>query len=433
MFKIATVETAFLPLVGWRQNPDPAGVQITGLTTSDSGIFMNDVHPLLTFSNLESIAPDFSLFVYPAWDNAKAYVIGNIVLKDSKNYYCVKAHTGQSPPNSEYWKEWNSNEAFTDWLTNKTKGAIAQLFNDWSGRKFEAGSIRSLVEREELYTSTGSNSDTVEKPGDHMSGIELRIIRSRGALATIRKISLHLSESQSLTLYLYKSGNKNPIKTENLNYTQGGDVQWFDVEWELEGKGAYYLCYSQNELAGHAYNDANERTAWSSGWQLPGGKYFRAHPFTAPVMEADGVGADEIENTLIVGGSDVFLTSQIGYIAKTNGLNVAIEVSCDYTEFVVEQKKKFALAFSLFLAKSLLREMAYNPNARVNRNKNNLKREEILYEIDGNPHGISGSYKTGLAAAYEKAIAAVKFDTTGIDELCLPCAEARGVEYGATG
>jgi hypothetical protein len=39
----------------------------------------------------------------PAWSGATAYVIGNSVLQGGIVYYCILAHTNQSPPNATYW------------------------------------------------------------------------------------------------------------------------------------------------------------------------------------------------------------------------------------------------------------------------------------------------------------------------------------------
>jgi hypothetical protein len=38
-----------------------------------------------------------------AWDNATAYVVGNIVSFGGDNYYCVAENTNQTPPDTDYW------------------------------------------------------------------------------------------------------------------------------------------------------------------------------------------------------------------------------------------------------------------------------------------------------------------------------------------
>mgnify|MGYP006921293346 CR=1 FL=1 len=38
-----------------------------------------------------------------AYDNATAYVVGDLVVSSSVNYYCIAATTGNAPPNATYW------------------------------------------------------------------------------------------------------------------------------------------------------------------------------------------------------------------------------------------------------------------------------------------------------------------------------------------
>lgn len=429
MFNIASIKADFLDLVGWRQNPDPNGVKLTGLTTSDSGIIMNGVSPLLTINNLASVCPDFGKFSYPVWNSSTAYVVGDVVSNSGNSFRCILAHTNQATTNATYWESWNKNKAFTQWLTQQMEDGAATFINQWANKKLANRTTESLLERQQLYTVTGSNNDTCGNPSDQMAGIEFRVSRSRSINTKLHRISLHLEQAQNLRVYLYKTGNQSYTTYIDLDYTTAGDVQWFDLNWDLKGDGAYYVCYSLNDLEGEAYDDGNERTAYSAGQQIPGGYHFSAMPFTADIINIGGVGADEIENTLIVGGSDVFVTSKLGYTTETQGLNFQLSVGCDLTDFVIEQRLKFAEAYSLFLAKQLLRELAYNPDARINRNEGNLRREEILYEIDGNPQG----NKNGIGKQYEAALEAIQFDTVNVDEVCLTCKKNRGLSFKTWG
>ena len=39
----------------------------------------------------------------PAYNNATAYVLGNQVVQAGITYYCIKATTGNAPPNATFW------------------------------------------------------------------------------------------------------------------------------------------------------------------------------------------------------------------------------------------------------------------------------------------------------------------------------------------
>lgn len=430
MFNIPSIQTDFRTLVGWRQNPDPQARQLTGLLTSGSGIYMQDVHPMLTLRNLASFAPDFSQYTYPDWNAGTAYTVGTIVVESGKQFKCIAdAVAGTLTTDTDFWQPWSADKAFTNWLQDKMDGATSLFINDWLGRKFKDQSARNIVERERLYTATGNNETLSDKEGDRMNGMEFSVFRSLGARAKISEFSLHLTDNQSLTVYLYKTGQREPVYSENVNYTAAGSVQWFPVEWEMKGEGAYYLCYNEKELTGRAYNDAPEHSAWSTGWQMPSMKYVNIHPFTAPIEDLAGVDFDIIGDTLVVGDTEYFQTNKLAYHMESAGLNATISVECDLTDFVIQQRKKFAQAYSLYLAKVLLQTLGYNPEARINRNENNVDPDAVRYELNG----VAMNNHFSLAKQYERAVAAIKFDTTNVDELCLPCARKKGLMFTTTG
>ena len=60
MLRYNDIVTGLLHLVGWQQGYT-GGVQIDNdLTTSQSGIYFQQVHPLMTLENIRSIAPEFT-------------------------------------------------------------------------------------------------------------------------------------------------------------------------------------------------------------------------------------------------------------------------------------------------------------------------------------------------------------------------------------
>ena len=66
MYRASDIKANLLNLVGWQQNPNPSEDQIAQLLTiSESGLYFQHQHPLLTLQNLKLIAPDFSNYVYP--------------------------------------------------------------------------------------------------------------------------------------------------------------------------------------------------------------------------------------------------------------------------------------------------------------------------------------------------------------------------------
>ena len=109
---------------------------------------------------------------------------------------------------------------------------------------------------------------------------------------------------------------------------------------------------------------------------------------------------------------------------QSYGLNCIISVSCDLSDFIISQKDNFAQAIQLQTAYNLLRAIAMNPFARVNRAQSNAMRSDILYELDGNTEG----RPTGIGYRLEQSYKALRISTEGIDRICLACAN-KGVNY----
>ena len=221
--------------------------------------------------------------------------------------------------------------------------------------------------------------------------------------------------NQIIFINLFKSGNLDPVDTVQIDYTGSGSVQWVDVDWKMSGEGAYYVCYNQANLAGYAVNGVRDYSYGKNGkTSYPSGRYFKATSFGADVNNNDQLW-DLKENK---------------YTVSTNyGLNFCIDARCDYSDFIIDQSDLFKTVIAYQVGINLLRELAFNPDSRVNRNESNIERSQILYEIDGDTQG---NNESTLFGRLKKALNAISFDDTGIDKICLPC-KKRSVRFKAMG
>ena len=380
MFNTTTIKNSFSGLIGWRQNLDSSGIQLTGLTTSSSGLWFNDEHPLLTFDNLLSIAPDVvKLSAVPATQNT----------------------------------------LFTDWLTQKTDAAIVGAVRDWFNRKAKKRTANNLLEKSKLFNNANSITETVDNfSSAHMVGLEIIPQISPSLKFKINKIGVQLDTNQTVTVRLFHSQASAEVANVAINYTGSGGVQWEDVSasglWEMTKEGSYFLVYDQSAITGNAINGVPDYNFLQSGqYRYPSGKYFVASAFS-------------------IAGSKSAMWDISGnkYDQTTNyGLNVDFALSCDYTNLITEQKELFTELIMKKVALMLLREMALNPQSRVNRNEANIKVNDILYELDGDS---GANRRSGIGADYESILNAVQLDTTGIDEICLPC-KRRGIKIKTVG
>lgn len=435
MVRIQEIQEGLLHLIGWRQSYDANdGVISEALTQSESGLYYQDAHPLLTLQNLQSIAPDFSNISYPVHSTEETYAKGVVVTDSGKHYKSLKA----VPENiqitdTEYWIETNS---FSEWLETKTKACITKAINSYVNEKVAKGTYKTLCEKKTLFDGTGRIYDTI-KNKNNLVGFEIVPIRAKGVTTKINRIGLQFSEPGDYAILVMHSSLMEPYYQETFTKRVGNNIEWFTPSQELylpyetdeiDAGGSWYICYVQSQLPTGSQAIRKSRD-WSKGpcnecsrheyetWRI-WSKYIEVHPFyvneeLVPVVD-EQVQLWDVENNL--------------YDYSTNyGLNLDITVACDMTDFIIEQRQMFTDYLSKSLAIDFLREFAYNPNVRTNRHSINASRPDILYEIDGDS---SSMKKSGLSYQLELASKAIQVSTEGIDRVCLPCVN-HGIKYRA--
>ena len=393
MVRIQEIQEGLLHLIGWRQSYDANdGVISEALTQSESGLYYQDVHALLTLQNLQSIAPDFSNIQYPEHSTEEAYAKGVVVTDSDKHYKSLKV----VPENiqitdTEYWIETNP---FSEWLETKTKACITKAINCYVNEKI-----------------------------------------AKGVTTKINRFGLQFSEPGDYTILVMHSSLMEPFYQETFTKRVGNNIEWFTPSQELylpyetdeiDAGGSWYICYLQSQLPAESQAIRKSRD-WSKGpcnecsrheyetWRI-WSRYIEIHPFYVneefvPVVD-EQVQLWDVENNI--------------YDYSTNyGLNLDITVACDITDFIIEQKMMFTDYLGKSLAVDFLREFAYNPNVRTNRHSINASRPDILYEIDGDS---SSMKKSGMSYQLELASKAIQVSTEGMDRVCLPCVN-HGIKY----
>lgn len=402
MYDPAQIKAGFLDLIGWRAElPGTPPQQPAGLLTSTSGLYYNDQHPLLTYANLRSIAPDFSLYTFDAWDVDETYAAGDIVTNGGSTWRALQVSTGETPAEGDDWEEVHF---FAEWLREKTESGIIRAVEDWIASKFEQRTARTLLANTRLFPHQQAGRETDANEG-RLAGIEIVPSTSDNMLVRLDQVALTLSEAQTVTVKLFASNQAGPLQTKALAYTEAYTEQWFDLGWELPAGPVYYIAYSQAAISGASVNGAQW---WDVSEMQNKNRYFFASPFTA---DADGAALWNARQNRYSSGSNY-------------GLNLRMTVRCDYTRFLLSQGDVLKGLIAKSVAMGLLREMAYNPQSRVNRNESNISVTQVLYEIDGDSQGRPG----GLKTQYEAELKAARFDRENIDRDCIPCRKS-GVKY----
>lgn len=432
MVRANDIQEKLLRLIGWEQNYDTSDLKISdALTVSESGLYFQQIHPLLTLQNMSCIAPDFKNITFPEYNSEKEYSKGNVVDYQGTQYKALQKAQGKQPDiESEYWVETN---LFSEWLESKTKASIRKAIARYCNEKTVEGTNKPLCESRTLFDGTGRLVDTV-KNKKNLVGFEIIPVRAKGVTTKINKICLQFTKAGEYTLYLMHSSMDAPVKIIKLNKIRDNSAEWFTVDdlylpYQSEyndAGGSWYLCYFQSELPEGSQAIRKDKD-WSKEpcgscsrrelitW-MAWSKYLEIHPFFVNEelinTEDESLHLWDVEN------------NQYTY-DNNYGLNLEVTVSCDITDFIVEQRMMFQDVIAKQVAVDMLREFAYNSNVRTNRHSINASRLDILYEVDGDS---SSMKKSGLSYQLDMAFKAIKLSTSGIDRVCLPCRN-NGIKY----
>lgn len=437
MIRINEICEALKNVCGWEQSYDPAKAIDDNLTQTESGLYFQGAHPLLTLDSMEAIMPDDWGIQYPVWDALTQWKQNKVVqygndTNGNKLFWKAKAdNVGEEPTeDSLFWSKYN---ILSDFLERMTRNGIATAIQTFTQIKQLDKETRNLLERRTFFDGAGRIRATLQN-NHKLVGFEIVPVRAMGVTAKIEKIGLQMTGGTGVVrMYLFHSSQIDPIKTFDLNFTvTNGGFQWFPltdcylpyISDKNNAGGAWFLCYNQDELpAGmEAINVSKDWSREPCGTCNIGSvevwreltKYLQVTPFMyhAPETFAEYPELWDIAQTL--------------YTRTQNyGLNCEITIGCDLTDFVISQRAIFQTVIQRQVAAIALRTLAMNPNVRVNRNQSNASRTDILYELDGNTSGVRPG---GLGYDLKKAYEALRIDTQGLDRICLSC-NNRGVKY----
>lgn len=437
MIRINEICEALKNVCGWEQLYDPAKAIDDNLTQTESGLYFQGAHPLLTLDNMAAIMPDDWGIQYPVWDALTQWKQNKVVqygndTNGNKLFWKAKAdNVGEEPTeDSLFWSKYN---ILSDFLERMTRNGIATAIQTFTQIKQLDKETRNLLERRTFFDGAGRIRATLQN-NHKLVGFEIVPVRAMGVTAKIEKIGLQMTGGTGVVrMYLFHSSQIDPIKTFDLNFTvTNGGFQWFPltdcylpyISDKNNAGGSWFLCYNQDELpAGmEAINVSKDWSREPCGTCNMGSvevwreltKYLQVTPFmyNAPETFAEYPELWDIAYTM--------------YTRTQNyGLNCEITIGCDLTDFIISQRQIFQTVIQRQVAAIALRTLAMNPNVRVNRNQSNATRMDILYELDGNTSGVRPG---GLGYDLKKAYEALRIDTQGLDRICLSC-NNRGVKY----
>ena len=414
MYRLNDIVSSFSSLVGWKD---------TELSASESGLYFQEAHPLLTLRALRGVMPKDLLSKYPE------YVQGNAYGKDAKVQSGGKAYISLRDENtsdvtSTDWREW---DVLTDYLTYLTERGIKKVITKFVNEKVVGMETKNLVDRRTLFDGAGSRQARNENKG-RIVGFEITPVRTNGITTKLNRVGVQfIGNTGDVKFYLFHSSQPEPIATKVVTIASDkGLFTWVDLDWvlpyvnnEVDAGGSWYVVYNEADLP-----DYMESINFGRDWSRePCGncnkgnlqlyrlmqKFVTLSPFYAVAPDWD-------ENLWDI--EDNIYTPANNY-----GLNFMFTMSCDITETILAERFQFASAVQLQVATDALREIALNPEVAVNRVQSNAERDNIMFEAVGNGEGIKG-----IQGELDRAYKALSVDTKGLDPICMGC-HNKGVRY----
>lgn len=426
MYRLNDIVNSFRGLVGWESEGESLSSDIE---VSESGLYFQEAHPLLTLRAMKGIMPEDYSERYESYDKTKTYAKGDKVRHYTSVVYIslVDDNKGNDVLETAYWAEFNP---LSDYLSELTTRGIKKVATTFIRDKVIGMETKNIIDRRCLFDGTGRIDARIPNKGK-IVGFEITPLRSGGITTKIERIGLQFyGNVGEVTMYLFHSSKREPIWTKTFNYTKSnGTFLWFDVEdtflpyvnSEVNAGGSWYLVYNQAELPSYM-EGINFGRDWSREpcgtcnkgdlalWRLMT-RYVEFSPFYVSVDDWDGQLWDIANN---------IYTNTLNY-----GINLMFSVGCDLTDTMIASRLDFANAVQLQVASDALRTLALNPEVSVNRVQYNADRNNILYETDGDGQGIKG-----LAGELNRAFKALSFDMKGLDDICLAC-KSKGVKFGS--
>ena len=120
MIRINDIQQALEHLVGWEQDIVPENQIAESLTESESGLYFQGAHPMVTIENLRAVMPEMSVDQFPEWSRFKLYHKGQVVRHGSKTGVMLFEATQDGIGHEPRVKDFNAD--FNNDFTNSDEG-----------------------------------------------------------------------------------------------------------------------------------------------------------------------------------------------------------------------------------------------------------------------------------------------------------------------
>jgi len=428
MFNKATVKTGLFGQLGFRNTDNPDyKILASTLSASVTGCYFDDYHPLVTFENIYSMAPNYDGFNYSAFSLTAAYATGDFAKSVGISYEAAMTiPTGKTPasyigPSSTaYWKL-----PVNDWMKQKVESSINKVLNEVFVDKKINETTKSFIENVQLFDGAGKMQDVITA-NSRFVGLRISPKMINNIAITLDYVGLQFTGAQTdLILYLFHSSQYAPVATAAFTTSAAYSFDWQSSDFSLsyvdysnniDSGGDYFLGYFEDDISGTAIKKRHQFSTspcqGCNGRDLQyynlWSKYVEIQPFEVASGDANG--------------TNIWDLSKTGYPLATNfGLNLSLSAKFDITDLLMSNKGLFTDALGYQFAYDMLQEFVYNANSRLNKKGDNAQKQSVLYDLNG---------EDSIRSKLDKQIQALSFDLSKISQ-ALPKDSPRRLKIGA--
>jgi len=289
---------------------------------------------------------------------------------------------------TEYIKDAQDFEAITDLdfnilLRNKQKSAIANVCN-------LVFTSEDFIDRNVFYANANNNTEAETLP-DGFVGFKIQVAQEKNIAFEIPRIILDFqSQFSAFTLYLFNTGDPNPLESKVITITEQHQTE--ELGWVVDNtndayKGDYYIGYIK---------DVNSPIPFKRNYQAANN-----------ISSIKNIGITRVKIEGHTGATLWDLQTEDG-MSENTGLNPDLMVFDDYTDFIIQNQRLFARAIQLDMGIGMMTESI----ASLRSNRNTRVSEQGIVAMVQNLDGVdtNGFKIAGLRPTLAGAIKTIKLE-----------------------
>lgn len=318
-------------------------------------------------------------------------------------------------------------DAVNDYLTDVYNDAVVELCNKFASQQRNSNYTKALLSNYDMGVYA-QNLRALGIKNNRFVGFEIRPHRSNSINAQIIQFGGMFNTVQTgLPLYLYSDKQLEPLFVWYVDITKTNSIIWFDLNgdssssvgttsWETvceyinrdNGHDArYYLGYYEEDLTGRAIN--TEWPGWSGGACAGGcgGSQYRQHNQYVTIQPCEVPAANCYVDR------NIFDLDNVGFSSSTYGLFMKMNVVCDISEIICDNKLLFANVLQKAVGIRILMDVvnSNNKNSTIVNQKQNARDMAIKYEGELYGYVQDGRFVKG-------EIEQISVDFSNIDPQC---------------